>query len=57
MTDSRPYWAECLLAHHKYHQERFATAKEFGDLASADIHAAISEEIIDILEELGQVVR
>ena len=57
MTDSRPHWAECLLARHKCHQERFAIAKEFGDLASADLHAAISEEIISILEELGQLVR
>ena len=57
MTDSRPHWAECLLARHKYHQERFAIAKEFGDLATADLHAAISAELIDILEELGQLVR
>jgi hypothetical protein len=57
MTDSLPHWAECLLARHKYHQERIAVAREFSDLASADLHAAISEEIIDILEELGQVVR
>ena len=52
-----PLWANTLFDRHKYHQERFAIAKEFGDLASADLHAAISEEIISILEELGQLVR
>ena len=57
MTDSLPHWANTLFERHKYHQERFAIAKEFGDLASADLHAAISEEIISILEELGQLVR
>jgi hypothetical protein len=57
MTDSRPHWANTLFDRHKYHEERFAIAKEFGDLASADLHAAISAELIDVLEELGQLVR
>ena len=57
MTDSRPHWAECLLARRKYHQEHYAIAKELDDLGTADLHAAISAELLDILEELGQVVR
>ena len=57
MTDSLPHWAECLLARRKYHQEHYAIAKELDDWDTADLHAAISAELIDILEELGQVVR
>jgi hypothetical protein len=56
MTDSRPHWANTLYERYKYHQEHYTIAKELGDQDSADIHSAISQEIISILEELGQLV-
>ena len=56
MTDSRPHWVNTLYERYKYHQEHYTIAKELGDQDSADIHSAISQEIISILEELGQLV-
>jgi hypothetical protein len=57
MTDSRPHWANVLWERYEYHINRFLTAQELGDPESADFHTAIASELIDILEELGQVVR
>jgi len=49
MTDSNPHWMDYILERITYHKDRQQTATELNDLATADLHAAVVDELNDIV--------
>ena len=49
MTDSNPHWIDYILDRITYHLDHQKAATEFGDLASADLHAAVVAELSEIV--------
>jgi hypothetical protein len=52
-SNSFPYWVEILQERVQYHKTHRQTAIDLSDYDSADLHQAVVEELLYILNEVG----